>query len=531
MAEQKPLLITDLPTEIIEAIVERIPIDTIPAVRLACRAFTGPATEQLFYNLYIRFNDQHVLGRPSARMLGLAQSIRLLHLRPIACECSECRGFKSQAASLVGPGRALELLKERSGRKIRAFHVFAPGAHLYPTDSTWLATLLSTYPTISSLTMPLATKTLRWAEFRAALLQLRSLSYLSLNFEYTPRNEERTTIADVQPIWDLLAANADTLRTLRLTLITRLGGPNDRDDPTGMMPAYNILTESQDDLLAPPGGWPWRAPLNLRNFKLSRYATRQCQINANGYFLNPQTVESIILIDSWQVIDMISPPEKFTNLRSLQICHAAWASEIEEVLMKIRPLESLYLTLWRRDRGIRADAVMMHRQSLKVLWVDGGFARMVDGTPVRSVDQPGERFEGDFTQFSVLEELAMRAWPKKSTQIKIPAQLKVLCTLREVGGHRKHMTAATYAKSVDLMMLGQGQSAPETEVPYPPVYIVMEIGYRARISDKTLMFLVRREDEISTLRQVHLEEAEEVVGKIRVVEGSIQPRWGRDDLP
>ncbi|KAJ6256341.1 hypothetical protein Dda_8839 [Drechslerella dactyloides] len=475
----------------------------------------------------------------------------------------------------------------------------------YQEGRPWLVDLLNRFSSITSLTMPLSLETLRSTNFRTAIRSFHTLSYLSLVFDYDRWSQSFRKPEDYLPIWHLIASNARTLRTLYIAVTLRwirnansdyiwfpTSGAGPVIAPGGTIiptylplappPTYESVQHEIEFINERPAciSTPITVPA-LKHFKLSRHSAHwsclKC-LEINDSLLQPELLESLSLVccgnhEAWT---MLREVHRFKNLRRLQLCHAQNAAQISWLLPRLRPLEMLFIVIHKSEASLRLNTLTVHRQSLKVLSIQGVFcAGMCPSAPPLPHNGPTWEYNValNYSGFVALEELAVQVSsldmrssahrnplshvfytmrnfvnPKvvnaelinwRQSYLHLPPQLKVLRCFLDDETLAKRFSITSFTGIVQHMwwlrsMIGPVQTSwcLQLVIATDRIHDHELVGSPTPSSyDAPWMFLVAQNNGQVSLREVGIREAEGAVGEIKVAGGPHNTPWDWGHLP
>ncbi|KAK6502684.1 hypothetical protein TWF506_003262 [Arthrobotrys conoides] len=284
---------------------------------------------------------------------------------------------------------------------------------------------------IKSLTINLSKEFFEIANSQTVLKQVRNLCELSIAFRWERASDSH--VSSFNTVWELVALNSPTLRSLDLGFVESMEG-------------YDIAHDWQSPISS--GQWPTRSqPLQLNELRIFQYAGLAADFKVTHFF-TPETLTTSSLVDSQGFDDVfleLAKENRLPNLKALELCRStSKISNMCRIVEHLPPLEVLSLTSFRH--GYHEDSgdwfafgyLDGHKENLRVLWLDvwprafKDLSSDVDKPSTwRKIYKPDLDNPFDFSDYPNLRELAL---PETFDELEevIPApQLQKLRSLQE----------------------------------------------------------------------------------------------------
>ncbi|KAK6527125.1 hypothetical protein TWF281_010317 [Arthrobotrys megalospora] len=249
---------------------------------------------------------------------------------------------------------------------------------------------------------------------------------------------------DVVPIWDMITANAGTLRALDLDFPFELDRWETLHTVNNQAPTTNNLFPTNTGL--------WERPLQLRDLKL-QHLQNFGEVYAETKFFNPKALQSLSLVNCPGSDDaLLELASSLTNLKSLQIRNSVRDPlTIATLLQRLPALETLHIAL-RRDSDFDYQWLAPQKHSIKHLWIE--------------VPDSKDQNNDDFEDWTNLQELAFtrfhahngrRAGVMCMKNLKIPADLRILRLLHPPGHGRasNNLNSEQVTKMIESLAIRQ----------------------------------------------------------------------------
>ncbi|KAF3287336.1 hypothetical protein TWF970_007062 [Orbilia oligospora] len=308
------------------------------------------------------------------------------------------------------------------------------GVHLHTYDLraySFLLDRLRASKPLKSLTMNLSTEIFEIPDSQTVLKQARNLEELSVAFPWKDANDN--CIAVFSTIWELIALNRETLKSLNLGCYESMS-----DDRT----VHNWQSSSLEQ---------WsnnRQELRLNELRIFRSVEVAYELKVIQFFA-PETLTTFSLVDAPGFDDTLmklAKEKRLPNLKALELCRSiSRVSKICRIVGRLPPLEILSLTSWRYQYNVEPGDwfafryLNRHKDSLRVLWLDvwpDAFTDLSSNSDVdkpsmwRRLYKPDPDNPFDFSDYPQLRELALPETLDELTEVIPAPQLQRLRSLQ-----------------------------------------------------------------------------------------------------
>ncbi|KAJ6257695.1 glucan 1,3-beta-glucosidase [Drechslerella dactyloides] len=341
--------------------------------------------------------------------------------------------WKTEAAPLWSyqAGLAAGIMPESAYKSDWDIH----SPNILPSKRT--AELLGRWPELRQPTLSLAPDLLEHRDFQRSIRSLRNLTHLAFDVSWPSRRSNRHghdfIYPDLNIMWDVVNANADTLQCLRVDHCRgRIRNRDRRFAVMAMNDLISLFTGSrpgpgfrQNQIQSPSlrALFPFRAdqwpkPLNLNVLQLV------CNVSAVkrvfsplDNLMRPDTLQVLSLVDCTTagetLLDYLYQGVDFINLKYLQLDGSARVRTAEGLLTKLNPLTA-FSCVCSVDTDLNSTlfnyaCLTRHRASMRVLLLEHpcleyfNFGYKKISTDVYVAQQPAI----DFSSWQHLEELAI----------------------------------------------------------------------------------------------------------------------------
>ncbi|KAJ6257700.1 hypothetical protein Dda_7488 [Drechslerella dactyloides] len=475
-SEDPECLLLNMPIELLRMIVDKID-DHASVVNLssACSALYVIVSERILQtvllkadSLYYRYAFLRTMFTENYGGVCNAKRVDIIPYRKNLCS----GGDASRSKPLFSPPVMFEdddftKILHINPAKIQALNLCA-GASMVPQNV--IVEYLRRWPHLKQLSLDLSLSLLLRSDFKRAVTALDSLECLAFTVWWTGStfNLEPEKM-DLNPIWDAVNANANTLKCLRVNFCApnalysgdhRLSKRERNRLPDVLLiflgyfdkwPSSSCLHNPAPKLRAlfpcRPEQWPQRLELEV----LQLFYGISCipAISRNITFFRPETLEVLSLIDCIFADQMLNDMRwQFVNLTCLQVVSCVSVAMLGLVLPALNPLKAFYfVSRETEDQWFDYRYLTRHKDSLRVLWLEHTEEmRRNKGKIAVTAIPPGgscvdwELLSVRFEEWSQLEELALTVcfgsiiltvgMPELQQDIVPPPSLKILRLIR-----------------------------------------------------------------------------------------------------
>ncbi|KAK6534773.1 hypothetical protein TWF281_006074 [Arthrobotrys megalospora] len=455
----------DLPLEIVEMIIDRIPRKYFAEARLTCRLFHQAMSKNLYGQLVLEGSRSELRSKDLRtvycdRPVPVLDFIRVIDFRWMEDKGWTLAKWNSRGKQLTADSKAFEKLFRRLERcppetlrelKIRLQHPKTPELENH------LSRLIARYKDIVDLEIPCyQLRTAGW-DIKKGIPLHSKLQSLSVTIQWDeqdktdwfrrPNSKElpRPDDTSLELLWGTVNANASTIERLELDFRP---GPYSSWQPfsiaLGNMRTIcgitqNLVKYPEEFRMFPFLEAQLSPQLALREIVISNFRFFDIEaeyLSRNNRFLNPSSLEVLELHSCGGLNCMVSNLDgKFPSLRSLHITGGVSVQVLANVLPKLQPLETLRLCI-RFDELLDFSHLARHKSSLRRLWIQ----REPEEEAPHSREEVADM--NNFEGWARLEELCISRDRKQLADFRLPSSLRILRildALNDIAGGRDHL--------------------------------------------------------------------------------------------
>ncbi|KAK6333140.1 hypothetical protein TWF718_010963 [Orbilia javanica] len=431
----KPYIL-NIPPEVTYLLLDRLEKNDIAALRLTCHDMNKLTQERLFKRLVVK--PRHNLTKLMKLSDEIAQHVQSIEFFPHHSGDTYWYHDEDRYQPPL-------YLRVPFFPKLNAVHLY--GHDLQMRNAAHK--LLEMHHFIKDLTIYFRQWYFTPKHWERELQRIRSLETLSIRFgwakeessmrlAYMPLNLETTT-----PIWGMINANSDSLKSLNLEFPSRPAGTGEN---FRVMPYHTSKTSE----LVPAAAGKWEKQLQLEELKL-QYLEEFGKVYESTKFFDPEKLQIFSLVNCPEsdavLLELVG---SMTNLKSLQVRHSISNSSTIPILLKRLPaLETLHIAI-SADMDFDYKWLASQQRSVKNLWIEALADRSKDSD--------------NFEAWDSLEELAImkshlangrRSGIMCLKNLRIPANLRMIRLLHPTGNPTRDFDQTQAIKIIEALGIRQ----------------------------------------------------------------------------